>query len=62
MKIWPGDWNNQLEMINMKVYEENGKSPGMLNGRYRKVWHFSSNAFWKNIGFLVSVPTFGLGG
>ena len=33
----------------------------MVNGRYRKVFQFSSNGFWKNIGCIVSAPTFGLG-
>ena len=44
-KIWPGDWNNHLERINMKVDKENGKSPLMVNGRYQEVWRFSSNEF-----------------
>ena len=34
----------------------------MVNGRYQNFWQFSSNGFWKNIGCLVSAPTFGLGG
>ena len=33
-----------------------------VNVRYRKVRRFSGNEFWKNIGRLVSDPTFGLGG
>ena len=28
---------------------------------YRKFRRFSSNEFWKNVGCLVSAPTFGLG-
>ena len=32
------------------------------NARYQKVLRFSSNEFWKNIGCLVSDPTFGIGG
>ena len=46
----------------MKMYEYNGKALGMVNGRYRKVWRFSSNEFGKNIGCVVSAPNFGLGG
>ena len=42
--------------------EENGKVVGMLKGKDRKVWRFSSNGFWKNIGRLVLYPTFGIGG
>ena len=43
MKLWPGDWRNQLERMNMKVDEENGKSEEMVNGRARKAWRFSRN-------------------
>ena len=46
----------------MKVEKENGKSSGMVSGRDRKVWQFLSNVFWKNIGCIVSDPTFGFGG
>ena len=48
--------------MDQKVDEDNGKAFGKGNIRYRKVCRFSSNAFWKNIGCLVSAPTFGLGG
>ena len=43
MKLWPGDWKNQLERTNMKLDEENDKSAGMVNGQDRRVWRFSSN-------------------
>ena len=46
----------------MRVYEENGRSMGMVKGRIRKVQWFSSNEFWKNIGCIVLDATFGLGG
>ena len=42
--------------------EENGKQRVKGNVRYLKVRRFSSSEFWKNIGCLVSAPTFGLGG
>ena len=42
--------------------EENGKLLNKGNVRYRKVCCFSINELWKNIGFIVSAPTFGLGG
>ena len=42
--------------------EENDKYVGMVNERARKVWRFSSNEFWKNVGCLVLDTTFGLGG
>ena len=62
IKLWPGDWNNQLEGVNMNVDEDNGKSVGMVNGRAQKGRRFSRNEFWNNIGCLVSSLTFGLGG
>ena len=62
IKLWPGDWIDQLKRMNQKVYEENGKQRVKYNVRYRKVRRFSSCEFWKNIGCLVSAPTFGLGG
>ena len=61
-KLWPGDWYNKSERMNIMVDEDNGKAVGMVNGRYRKVRRFSRNEFWENIGCLVSAPTFGLGG
>ena len=45
----------------MKVDEYNSKAAGMANGRDQKVWQFSENEFWKNIGCLISDPTFCLG-
>ena len=62
INIFPGYWKNQLEMMNMNMGEENGKSEVMVNRRARKVWRLSSNEFWKNIGCLVSAPTFGIRG
>ena len=61
-EIWPGDWKNNLESMNMKVDEDNGKYVVMVNGKAWKVRRFSSNEFWKNIDCLVSAPTFGLVG
>ena len=62
IKLWPGDWIDQLKRMNQKVDEENGEQRVKGNVRYRKVRRFSSCEFWKNIGCLVSAPTFGLGG
>ena len=62
IKPRPGYWKTQLKRINLKVDEDNGKAMGIGNGRYQKVRRFSSNKFWKNIGCLVSTPSFGLGG
>ena len=62
IKLWPGYWIDQLKRMNRKVYEDNGKHRVKGNFWYRKVRRFSSSEFWKNIGYLVSAPTFGLGG
>ena len=62
IKLWPGDWISKLKRTNRKVDEENGKSLNKGNVRYQKFVAFSRNEFWKNIGCLVSAPTFGLGG
>ena len=62
INIWPGNWKTQLNRTNHKMDEENVKSLVKSNLRYQKVRRFSSNEFWKNIGCLVSAPTFGLGG
>ena len=58
IKLCPGDYKTQLKMINKKVDEDNGKALVKGNGWYRKVCRFSSNEFWRNIGFLISDPTF----
>ena len=60
IKIWTGDWKDNLKTMNLKVNEENGKVMVIGNGWYRKSFRFSSNAFCKNIGCLVSDITFGL--
>ena len=44
------------------VDEDNVKAVRMMNVQYRKIWRFSRNEFWKNIGCLVSAPSLGLGG
>ena len=44
--------------MNQNVDEENGKVLNKGNVWYRKVCRFSSNEFWRNIGFLISDPTF----
>ena len=46
----------------MNMDEENGKYVVMVDEGSRKFWRFSSNEFWKNLGCLVSAPTFGIGG
>ena len=48
--------------MNRMVDEDNVKAVRMMNVQYRKIWRFSRNEFWKNIGCLVSAPSLGLGG
>ena len=62
INLWPGDCKTQLKSTNQKVDSENGKALNKGNIRYRKVCWLSSNEFWKNIGCIVSAPTFGIGG
>ena len=62
VKLWPGDWEDQLERLSNKVDEENGIGKSKENEQFRKLRWFSRNKFWKNIACILSVPTFGLGG
>ena len=48
-------------MTNLKVDDYNGKALELGNGQYQKVRRFSRNKVLKNIGSLISTPTFGLG-
>ena len=45
----------------MKVDEDNGKYFEMVNLRACTFRLFLSNGFWKNVGCLISDPTFGIG-
>ena len=60
IKIWPGDWEKNLEETDTRVNEENGRSMGRR--RIRKFWQFSRNEYWKSIGCLILAPSFGIGG
>ena len=42
IKLWPGDWIDQLNRLNQKVDKENGKQRVKGNVRYWKVRCFSS--------------------
>ena len=48
--------------MNKKVHEDNGRGGNQENGKFRKLQQFSMIELWKNIGCLLSAPTFGLGG
>ena len=62
MELCPGDWEDQLDRMNKKVDEDNGRGGNQHNWQFWKPRRFSRNEFWKNIGCLLSAPTFGLGG
>ena len=48
--------------MNKKVDGYNGGGGTQENGRFWKLRHFSRDELWKNIGCLLSAPTFGCGG
>ena len=62
MNLWPGYWEEQLHQMNKKVDEENGRGGTQENGQFWKLRRFSRNELWKNIGCLLSAPTFSLWG
>ena len=62
MTLWPGDWEDQIDRKNYKVDEDDVRGGTQENGKFRKLRRFSRNEFWKDIGCLLSEPTFGLGG
>ena len=62
MRLLPGDWEEHIDRINKRLDKENGIVGTQENGTFRKLWRFSRNEFWKNIGCLLSALTIGLGG
>ena len=54
IELWPGNWYNQLESMEIKMNEGNESPIEKL--RIRKVWIFSRNDIWKNIGCIVQAP------
>ena len=57
-----GDWWDQIDQMNKKVDEDNGRGGNQENGIFQKLWRLSTNKFWKKIGCLISAPIFGIGG
>ena len=47
--------------MNKNLDEYNGRGGNQENGLFRKLQRLSRKTFWKNIGYLLSAPTFGLG-
>ena len=62
MKLWTEYCEEKLYRTNKKVHEDNGRGGIQYNGQFWKLWRFSRNKFWKNIGCLLSESTFGLRG
>ena len=59
IKPWSRDWEKQAVWINKRLDEDNRLSTE--KGSIRKVNRISNNEFWKNIGCIILVPTFGVG-
>ena len=49
INIWPGDWENQFERMNMRVYEVNGKSMEMVKGGLVKFGGFQVMNFGRTL-------------
>ena len=62
INLWPGYWENQLDQMKKKVNEKNDRWGTQDYGRFWELLQFSRKKFWKNIGCLLSAPTFGIGG
>ena len=45
MKLWPGDLEEQLDRMNKKVDDDNGRGWNQDNGKLWKLWRFSRNKF-----------------
>ena len=43
MRVWPGDWGEQLDRMSKKVDEENVRWETQENGRFWKLWRFLRN-------------------
>ena len=43
MKLWSGDFENNLERVTIKVDEYNRRAAGTAKGRIQKVQYFSSS-------------------
>ena len=57
IKLWPGDWEKQMEKMNEAVTMNN---PVTLNGGgKRQVKKFTRQEFWKCIGCILSAVTYG---
>ena len=43
MKLWPGYWEEQLDWMDNKVDDDNGRWRNQENGRLQNLWRFSTN-------------------
>ena len=62
IKLWPRHWEDQINRMNKKVDEDNGRGDPEWNELFQKLRRFSRNGFWKKNGCILSAPTFGLRG
>ena len=53
MKLWLEYWEEQLDRMNKKVYQYNGRGGTLENGQFWNICRFSRNELWNNIGCLV---------
>ena len=57
IKLWPGDWEKQMEKMNEAVTMKNRVT--LNGGGKRQVKKFTRQEFWKFIGCILSAVTFG---
>ena len=61
MKLLPGYWEDQLEMMNMRGDEDNVRAVVMAKVRAWKVWNFSRISFGRTlaVSFRLLLLVFG---
>ena len=57
IKLWPGDWEKQMEIMNEAVTMKNRVI--FNGGGKRQVKNFTRQEFWKFIGCILSAVTYG---
>ena len=62
IKLWPGDWISQLNRMNRKVDEENGKALNKGNVRYQTFVGYSAMNFGRTLVVSFQLLPLVLGG
>ena len=62
IKIWPGDWISELNSMNRKVDEDNGKAWNKVNERYQKFIGFPATNFGRTLVVSFQLLPLVLGG